>query len=399
MKVVVAIFEQLVPISGGGTPRTAHIVRAFQRRGHEVHVAAAFGVPPEAACRELGCKDAYPLAHVSRLDRRKMLKYLWVYPWNILRLGWLVARLQPDLVVSHNSVAALGALLGRVFSRRTVTVMDLTDLLFEYLDSYASPWMAVVQRLGRALERLSIRHSDHIITISDAMQRILVEEYGLDDQRAAVVHDGVDCQLFQPADSSALRNRVSPLARHICLFHGVIDPQDGPELIVESAPLVLSHFPDTAFWWVGDGSAVPYLRQRVDEHGLADRFFFSGWMPQPEVVHYVNACDVGLVVLPDVISARGRVTLKEFEYWACGKPAVLPRLPALEEIITDGQGSVFYQAGSAADLADKICLLLADDDLRTRMGERGRALVNEHFEWRVLTESIAQLGEEHVAHR
>lgn len=394
MKVAVAIFEQLVPISGGGTPRTSHIVRALVRRGHTVYVAASYGVSADEARKELGCAGVLSLPHVSRLDRRKMFKYLFVYPWNILHLALYIRRVKPDLVISHNSVAGFGALLGKMLYPPVCTVLDLTDLLFEYIESYGRSWTSPVSALGRALERHTLRYSDYVITISKAMRAILVQNYGVNESRVQVVHDGVDCEVFRPQDASALRERIAPEAQHVCILHGVIDPQDGPELLVEAVPMVLARFPKTAFWWVGDGAAVPGLKARAEQLQLTDCFFFSGWVRQPEVVHYVNAADLGLVVLPDILSARGRVTLKEFEYWACGKAAVLPRLPALQEIIPEGEASLFYTPGDAADLAQKICTLLADDERRQDMGRRGQQMVKERFEWRVLTDELARLCED-----
>jgi len=396
MKVLVAIFEQLVPISGGGTPRTSHIVRALVRRGHQAYVAAAFGVNPAEARRELACTGVLVLPHVSRLDRRKMLKYLFIYPWNILRLAIYIWRTQPDIVIAHNSVAGFAALLGKSLRPQTVTVLDLTDLLFEYLESYRARWATPVLSLGRALERYTIRHADHIITISKAMRAILTQDYGVPQSKVDIVHDGVDCAVFHPQEASALRQQISPWAQHICILHGVIDPQDSPELLVEAAPAVLARFPNTAFWLVGDGAAVPGLKASVAQLNLSDKFFFSGWVRQQEVTNYINASDLGLVVLPDILSARGRVTLKEFEYWACGKAAILPRLPAIQEIIPEGEASLFYTPGDAADLADKICALLADDQRRQVMGQRGRQMVADHFEWRVLTDELARLCEGYV---
>jgi len=396
MKSVVAIFEQLVPISGGGTPRTWHIVQALVRRGHEVHVAAAYGVDRASAMRGLGCAGILALPHVSRLDRRKMLKYLLVYPWNVMRVALWIWRAKPDVAVSHNTVAGLGALLGKRLSPRTVTVLDLTDLLFEYLESYSKRWMRPVLALGRALERYALQRSDRIVTISQAMRDILVREYGVSSAKVEIVHDGVDCTVFQPKDTGPLRDQVAPWAQHVCILHGVIDPQDGPEVLVEAAPKVLSRFPHTAFWWVGDGAAVPHLMSRAQELQLTDHLFFSGWVTQAQVSEYINASDLGIVVLPDVLSARGRVTLKEFEYWACGKAAVLPRLPALCEIIPEGEASVFFTPGAAEDLADKICTLLDNDQRREEMGCRGRQMVLERFDWRALTDRLAQLCESYV---
>jgi hypothetical protein len=87
------------------------------------------------------------------------------------------------------------------------------------------------------------------------------------------------------------------------------------------------------------------------------------------------------------------VTLKEFEYWACGVPAVLPRLPALQEVVGDEAASLFYTPGDAADLAAKVNTLLADDARRREMGQVGEKRVQEQFEWRALTGEIARLCE------
>ena len=92
----------------------------------------------------------------------------------------------------------------------------------------------------------------------------------------------------------------------VLIFHGVIDPQDGPELLIEAAPAILAAHPGARFWMVGDGTAVPDLKARTRAAGLEDRFFFSGWVRQAEVARYISASDLGLVILPDVLSARQR---------------------------------------------------------------------------------------------
>jgi glycosyltransferase involved in cell wall biosynthesis len=134
----------------------------------------------------------------------------------------------------------------------------------------------------------------------------------------------------------------------------------------------------------------------VSDYSLDDHFFFSGWVEQREIPSFISASDIGLVVLPDVLSARGRVTLKEFEYWACGVPAILPRLPALEEIAQEGVTALFYQPGDAGDLAAKIRRLLDDRELRVRLGENGLAMVKEKFEWSNLALQFVGLCEGYV---
>lgn len=393
MKALVVIFEQLVPISGGGTPRTFNIVRALAGRGHQVYVAASFGVGLEEAGRELGATGLLPLAGVSRMDPGKMRKYALTYPLNILRVALYAWRLGPDIILTHNTAAGFAALLGRLLRPRTVAVCDLTDLLFEYLDDYKGRWLRLAASVGRWMERTAVRRSDHVITISNAMRDILVRTYGASPGRVDIVHDGVDTHLFHRQEAADLREKYATGADHVLIFHGVIDPQDGPELLVEAAPAILARHPRTRFWLIGDGTAVPDLKARAAAAGLADRFYFSGWVRQADVARYISASDLGLVILPDVLSARGRVTLKEFEYWACGVPAVLPRLPALQEVVGDEAASLFYTPGNAADFAARVNELLADEDRRREMGRIGRQRVAERFEWRALAGEIARLCE------
>jgi glycosyltransferase involved in cell wall biosynthesis len=390
MKALVVIFEELVPISGGGTPRTSNIVRALAERGHEVYVAASFGVNEAEARRELGAAGVLSLAGVSRMDPAKMRKYAVTYPLNILRVAAYAWRLGPDVILTHNTAAGFAALLGKLLRPRTITVCDLTDLLFEYLDDYEGGWLRLAAGGGRWMERTSVRRSDRIITISQAMREILTRDYGARAERVDIVHDGVDTRVFHRQEAADLRAAHAPDASHVLIFHGVIDPQDGPELLVEAAPAILAEHPETYFWMVGDGTAVPDLRARAKAAGLSERFFFSGWVQQADVARYISASDVGLVILPDVLSARGRVTLKEFEYWACGVPAILPRLPALEEVVGDEAASLFYTPGEAADLAAKVNELLTDRDRRREMGRVGQQRVAEQFEWRALTGEIAR---------
>lgn len=393
MRVLVSIFEKVVPISGGGTPRISSLVKAFVARGHEVHVASSIAVPKREAVELLGCEDWLPLQGVNRLGKWKMAKYTVAFPCNIFRVAEHVRKLKPDLIVSHNSIAGYGALLGKAMSRQSLTVLDLTDLLFEYLEDYSEGgWLRAVTGGGRLLENKTIVDSDRIITISEAMKEILVQ-HGAQGARIDVVPDGVDVSVFRPVDGQELRREYARGASRVIIFHGVIDPQDDPGLLVDAARLILPKHPDTHFWLVGDGSAVPGLKRQVSKHSLENSFYFSGWVEQQEIPSYICASDIGVVVLPDVLSARGRVTLKEFEYWACGVPAVLPRLPALQEVAEEGVTALFYEPGDEADLAAKICQLLEDDDLRRKLGENGYAAVREKFEWGMLATRFVQLCE------
>ena len=397
LKVLIVIFEQLFPLSGGGTPRISNIVKSFTKDNHKVYVAAAIGKKKEKAMEKLNCIDLLPLLNVSRISSKKFVKYLYAYPVNILKTVNYAKKVKPDLIICHNSIAGFAGLMSKNF--RTYTILDLTDLLFEYLEDYkGKEWIKLVQILGRWIERKVILKSDRIVTISESMKKIL-KDYGVDTRKVDVIYDGVDTQVFKPFKEKKLRKKYGENAKNIVIFQGVIDPQDAPQILVDAAKIVLKKHPDTIFWIVGDGTAVPQLKKRISAYKLEDKFYFSGWMIQKEVVKYISNSDIGLVILPDILSARGRVTLKEFEYWACRIPAIVPCLPALKEVVQENETGLFYQPGNSESLAEKINLLIEDKELREKMGENGMRIVKERFEWQKLTDEFVKRCENYINER
>jgi len=394
MRILVAIFEQLVPISGGGTPRINSIIDNLVKRGHEVSVAASFAIEAEGALQILKCNRVLPLKNVSRLDRNKMKKYMLFHPYNISKVVHEAMKSRPDLIIAHNSIAGLAAILAKK-AAKSLTLLDMTDLIFEYLSSYdRHVWASQLPRIGQKVESFVIRESDKIITISQAMKTILVQK-GAKPENIDVVYDGVSTDLFRPCMTEAemLRERYACGVDNVVMHHGVIDPQDQPEIIVDAAVDVIKEHPNTMFWLIGDGAAIPGIKKKTRKAGLEKHFFFSGWVPFEEISTFISACDVGLVILPDISSARIRVTLKGFEYWACEKPIVVSDLPALREVVQTGHTGLFYKPGDAKDLAEKISALLEEKQRSVKMGKAGRKLVETEYTWNKLATQFVTLCE------
>jgi len=391
MLVLVTLFEQLVPISGGGTPRISSIIDMLLKRGHDVSVAASFAIEAEEALRILKCNRVLQLKNVSRLDSNKMRKYLLFHPLNICKVVREAMKLKPDLIIAHNSIAGLAAILAKK-AAKSLAVIDMTDLIFEYLSSYSeNAWTSQLQRIGEKVEYKVIRDSDKIITISHAMKKTLVQK-GAKQENVDVVYDGVRSDLFNPhnRESIKLRHKYANGVENIVMHHGVIDPQDQPEILVDAAAEVIKEYPNTMFWLIGNGAAIPNIKEKTRRKGLENHFFFSGWIPFERIPTFISACDVGLVILPDISSARIRVTLKGFEYWACEKPIVVPDLPALKEVVQPWQTGLFYKPGDPKDLAEKTCALLKDRQLSRKMGEAGRKLVEKEYSWdKLATQFVA----------
>jgi glycosyltransferase involved in cell wall biosynthesis len=66
---------------------------------------------------------------------------------------------------------------------------------------------------------------------------------------------------------------------------------------------------------------------------------------------------------------------------AAGKPVVAPRLPNLQEILTDGVDGLLFAEKDAGALADAIGRVSSDQALRQRLGAAARAKVEHELNW------------------
>jgi glycosyltransferase involved in cell wall biosynthesis len=377
MNILVMVHDMVVPNRGGGAPRTEAAAKALRDAGHNVFVMAPFGVPAAEATKALGGCRAIPTHHVDRNDRRKFQKHALYLPVLTAKTIIYGKKHRIDMIFVHDSVYGASAMLAaKVLG--IPFVLDATDLVSEYIKERKEGGM--LRKLLSTGELMVIRSAEKVITVSEEMKSVLKR---MGARRVEVVYDGVDFSAFHKCPPKYRKK-----GKITFIHQGGMDPQDGLSILVPAAERVIKEVPNAMFWLVGAGSVVPELKRAAAARGIEDHFMFSGWVPFREVTRYISDADVGLVILPDILSARIRVTLKTFEYWACGKPIIAAKLPALEEVI-DRESGLFYRPDDAQDLAKKMIRMAKDKRLREDIASSGERAVRK-FEWKNLGRQIAE---------
>ncbi|HJZ46445.1 MAG TPA: glycosyltransferase family 4 protein, partial [Roseiflexaceae bacterium] len=113
---------------------------------------------------------------------------------------------------------------------------------------------------------------------------------------------------------------------------------------------------------------------------IADSVIFTGLQPAQRVPLYINLADVCVSPFPPSTFSRYNITMKVFEYMACGKPTVMFNLAGTQSLVPPGSGGIVY-VDSHIDMCLAIDRLLQDDAERARLGAAGRALVAGRFSW------------------
>lgn len=103
----------------------------------------------------------------------------------------------------------------------------------------------------------------------------------------------------------------------------------------------------------------------------------------------IQEMDIGVMPLPDTPWARGKCGYKLIQYMGCGLPVVASPVGVNVEIVEHGVNG--FLARSDAEWQDAIATLLADPDLRARMGAAGRRKVEEHYSLQVWGPRVAEM--------
>ena len=105
-----------------------------------------------------------------------------------------------------------------------------------------------------------------------------------------------------------------------------------------------------------------------------------------DVSALMAACDI--IVLPAPAEPFGLVLI---EAMALGKPVIAAAAGGPLEIVADGETGLLFEPGNAESLSSAIRRLLADPDLRRRMGIAGRKRYAQKFTARRMAENMQKV--------
>ena len=89
------------------------------------------------------------------------------------------------------------------------------------------------------------------------------------------------------------------------------------------------------------------------------------------------AIDIGVMPLPDDNWSKGKCGLKALQFMALGIPTICSPVGVNTDIIQDNQNG--FLAGTEAEWVDKLTRLLRSAELRRRLGDAGRATVEQRY--------------------
>jgi glycosyltransferase involved in cell wall biosynthesis len=234
------------------------------------------------------------------------------------------------------------------------------------------------RKLLVALERMSFRAADMVISTNESYRGIAIDRGGKDPDDVFVVRSGPDLTRIKrvPPNPALKKGR-----RFLVGYVGVMGKQEGIDLLLQAVQLIVHQLgrSDIQFGLVGGGTELPAMRELAKKLGVDDYVTFTGRAPDAELLEMLNTAD--LCVNPDRANEMNdRSTMnKVMEYMALGKPVV--QFDLTEGRVSAGDASWYARPNDVADLAQKIVALLEDENQRNHMGAIGRERIERVLSW------------------
>jgi glycosyltransferase involved in cell wall biosynthesis len=229
-----------------------------------------------------------------------------------------------------------------------------------------------------ALERRTHRAADHVISTNDSYREIAITRSGKRADDVTVVRTGPDLRRLQAGEPDPELRRGHRL---LVAYIGVMGPQDGVDIVVRAADIVVNQLgrDDIAFTLIGSGDCFEDLVALRDELGLAGHVEFTGRAPDELVMRIMSTADAGLS--PDPKNPLNDVSTmnKTMEYMAFGLPVVAFDLR--ETRVSAGDAAVYVQPNDERQYAEAIVALLDDEPRRALMGKLARERVEQELAW------------------
>lgn len=221
----------------------------------------------------------------------------------------------------------------------------------------------------RLLFKVVIRHADVIMTVSESVKKEVIDSCKISSSKVISYRYKISSIFnpYVPKDLKLTFNLSGPIVLTCCR----INPQKGLHYIIEATKMVVQNISNVRFIIKGRARTPlerrykKYLKTLISEYNLKNNcYLIDKDVPYSCLPKYYAMGDV--FVLPSVSEALGIVIM---EALACGVPVVATNVGGIPEIVYDGVNGFLVNPGDVDALANRIKVILTNDELRKRLSD------------------------------
>jgi glycosyltransferase involved in cell wall biosynthesis len=382
------LYHHRIRSKDGQAVHLEELIGALREAGHEVVVAgpasfarASFGHEPKllGAMKRMMPKAIYEILELG-----------YNFP-AFLRLRNAWRRERPDALYERCNLYLLAGL----WLKRLTGIPLLLEVNAPIARERGAFGGLGLPRFARMLEHMAWRSADYVLPVTHVLAREL-RAAGVDARNIVVIPNAIDPARFgRDADVVTAKAALALSGRLVIGFTGFVRDWHGLDAIVgwmgsPEAP------PSIHLLLVGEGPALPALKQQASALGITQRVTFTGLVDRDTVARMVAAFDIALQ--PKAVEYCS--PLKLFEYMALGKAIVAPDQPNIREVLEPELSGLLFDPEDPRSLTRAIARLAGDEELRLRLGaEAARTIAARGHTWAENARRVVDLAQKAKAVR
>ncbi len=358
--------------------RMLPLAQALVRRGHSVGIVA----PPVQNPEDAGTRVLYQDIAVTHTRVPRWPGPIGVAQQVLALLRTTLAE-RPDLIhlFKPKGYSGLAALLARRLRPDLPLVVDSDDWegwggwndLLPY--PISAKWLFAWQE--RDLPRRA-----GAVTVASRTLETQVWGFGVAPERVFYLPNGMPSSELRVKSfelDSTQNSKLKTLNLLLYTRFWEFDVRD----LVTALVVILGQCPAARLLVIGQGERGEEraLMRLAERAGIAAAIDNRGWVAPARIPALLASADLALVPINDTLINRARGLAKLLELMAAGLPIVAGRVGQVAEYIEDGLSGVLVPPEDPAALAQAALRLLADQELRARLGQAARERATQSFSW------------------
>jgi glycosyltransferase involved in cell wall biosynthesis len=260
-----------------------------------------------------------------------------------------------------------------------------------YLERTLEGAKAVSVQVSKFVEHKVYRRADHVIALSSYMKRVIVETYGLPEERVSIVPGGVNLHHFKQFLSRAdARERLElSQERPIVVTVRRLEQRMGLHNLIEAMREVVRAYPDVLLMIVGKGSLRTELAQHIESCSLTSNVRLAGGVSDPMLRLLYRAANLSIVPT----TAYEGFGLILVESLACGTPVLGTPQGAIPEVLGPLSESLILESAAPQHLGEGMLEALRGKRVLPS-SEQCETYAACNYAWPVIASKVCQVYRE-----
>lgn len=304
-------------------------------------------------------------------------KDLVVYSWKALLFANKLAKENNyDLTHSFFSVPCGAISLWLKIAKRIPYIISLRG---SDVPGYSDRFKFIYVVL-KPLIRFIWKKSGAVVSNSQGLKDLALETNK--NQKIDIIFNGIDINNFYPEKSIQKNDKFV-----ITLGGTRITARKGINYLIEALSVLIPKYPNIFLRLVGEGNEKENLINLTKELKVDNFVEFVGLIPREKIAPYYQ--EAKLFVLPSLNEGMSNAML---EALATGLPILATETGGTSELVEDGKNGLIVKMQDSKDLAEKIEMIIKDEEGREKMGQMSRQKA-EKMSWKSVARKYYDLYE------